>query len=293
MVRALSAASSRMMKCRNRASRFESCGRLRFGSDLVRKASSRGMRRPCAAARADGGRVNRYYDPTTGEFITVDPLYGGTSNPRQSGPGSGSGSQPVSIYQLVLGLPTSIQFNGGDPAAGLPSNSGDTTGAVAYPSAFGLSDVGLASLSSLAGLPETNPSPPNPSYVGAGFFSPDFVSSSGSPYAYVGGDPIDGVDPGGEFHVPGLHEALSIYNGVNNALNRFVGNPIVSGAQQLWDSFRSTFTNEAFPGYRGLADWVNQMYGEAEYYIESDGGPVAEEIGVDILIIIIYELDNG
>jgi len=35
------------------------------------------------------------------------------------------------------------------------------------------------------------------------------------------------------------------------------------------------------------------MYGEAEYYIESDGGPVAEEIGVDILIIIIYELDNG
>jgi len=39
---ALTAANSRMMKCRNRASRFESYGRRRFGSDLVRKASSRG-----------------------------------------------------------------------------------------------------------------------------------------------------------------------------------------------------------------------------------------------------------
>ena len=142
--------------------------------------------------------INRYYDPVTGEFITVDPLYGGTSNPPQSGPGSGSGSQPISIYQLVLGAPTSMQFNGGDPAAGLPANSGDTTGAVAYPNVSGLSDVALAVLSSINGLPETNPGPPNPSYVGAGFFSPNSVSSSGSPYAYVAGDPVNGVDPGGE-----------------------------------------------------------------------------------------------
>jgi hypothetical protein len=135
----------------------------------------------------------------TGEFTTVDPLAGGTSNPPQSGPGSGSGSQPVSIYQWALGAPMTNQFNSGDPTAGLnSSNSGDTTGAVVYPSALGLSDTALASLSSFNGLPETNPGPPNPTYVGAGFFSPSAVSSSGSPYAYVGGDPVDGVDPNGE-----------------------------------------------------------------------------------------------
>jgi RHS repeat-associated protein len=148
--------------------------------------------------------VNRYYDPVTGEFITVDPLAGGTSNPPQIGPGSGSGSQPVSIYQLALGEATPIQFNNGDPAAGLNSSgsgggsSGDTTGVVDYPGAFGLSDVALASLSSISGLVVTNPGAPNLAYVGAGFFSPNSVSSSGSPYAYVGGDPVDGVDPDGE-----------------------------------------------------------------------------------------------
>jgi RHS repeat-associated protein len=149
--------------------------------------------------------VNRYYDPVTGEFITVDPLYGGTSNPPATGPGAGSSSQPVSVYQLVLGAPAGVQFNGGDPAAGLNvsvadtnTDNFDTTGAVNVPGAFGLSDLALASLSSINGLPETNPGSPNPSYVGAGFFSPNSVSSSGSPYAYVGGDPVDGVDPDGE-----------------------------------------------------------------------------------------------
>jgi hypothetical protein len=109
---------------------------------------------------------------------------------------------------LALGAPTGIQFNGGDPAAGLASNSGDTTGAVGYPNVFGLSDLALAALSSINGLPETSPGPPNPSYVGAGFFSPNSVTSSGSPYAYVGGDPIDGVDPDGEFSIPGFHDVV-------------------------------------------------------------------------------------
>jgi len=141
----------------------------------------------------------------TGEFITVDPLYGGTSNPPTTGPGAGSGTQPVTIYQLALGAPTGIQFNSGDPAAGLnasgsstDSNGSDTTGAVINPDAFGFPDLALAALSSINGLPVTNPGPPNPTYVGAGFFSPNYVSSSESPYAYVGGDPVDGIDTDGE-----------------------------------------------------------------------------------------------
>jgi hypothetical protein len=73
----------------------------------------------------------------------------------------------------------------------------DTTGAVNFPAAFGLSNVALASLSSINGLPESNPGPPNPTYVGAGFLSPNTVTSSGSPYAYVAGDPLNGVDPEG------------------------------------------------------------------------------------------------
>jgi hypothetical protein len=73
VVRALSAANSRMRKCRNRASRFESWSpplRLRSGS----KGQLKELRRPGAAARANGGRVHRYYDPATGQFLSVDPL---------------------------------------------------------------------------------------------------------------------------------------------------------------------------------------------------------------------------
>jgi RHS repeat-associated protein len=143
--------------------------------------------------------VNRYYDSTTGEFITVDPLYGGTSNPTATGPGAGSSPpQPVSLYQWALGAAPGIQFISGDPEAGLDgSNSGNTSGLADYSQAFGLPDIALAALSSINGLAITSPVAPNPSYVGAGFSSPNSVSSSESPYAYAGGDPVNGVDPGG------------------------------------------------------------------------------------------------
>jgi hypothetical protein len=39
------------------------------------------LRRPGAAARANGGRVNRYYDPATGQFLNIDPLVTETNQP--------------------------------------------------------------------------------------------------------------------------------------------------------------------------------------------------------------------
>jgi len=140
----------------------------------------------------------------------VDPLYGGTSNPPKAGGApvsstnaayntSGTGPQPVSTYQTALGAPPGIAFNSGDPAAGIvANNAADTTGAVVYPYTLGLPDVALAVFSSFNGLSVTIPGALNPSYVGAGFFTPSSVTSSGNPYAYVGGDPVNGVDPGGE-----------------------------------------------------------------------------------------------
>ena len=39
------------------------------------------MPRPCTDPRAVGGRVDRYYDPATAEFISVDPLVAETQSP--------------------------------------------------------------------------------------------------------------------------------------------------------------------------------------------------------------------
>jgi len=57
-----------------RASRFENVCRRQGGDSNHRKARSGGVRRPCTATRANGGRVNRYYDPATAQFLTRDPL---------------------------------------------------------------------------------------------------------------------------------------------------------------------------------------------------------------------------
>ncbi len=39
------------------------------------------MPTPWCTTCAAGGSINRYYDPTTGQFITVDPLVGQTMVP--------------------------------------------------------------------------------------------------------------------------------------------------------------------------------------------------------------------
>jgi hypothetical protein len=39
------------------------------------------VRRPCTATRANGGRVDRYYDPSTDQFISVDPDVAETGQP--------------------------------------------------------------------------------------------------------------------------------------------------------------------------------------------------------------------
>jgi hypothetical protein len=188
-----------------RASRSEVFCRRHFGASDSGKARSEHVWRPCTDPRANGGRVNRYYDPATGQFITVDPYYGGTSNAPEVGPIAVSANQPVTIYQLALGAPTLLKYSGNDPAAGLnlqseeldEGTSSNTTGDVEYVNVFGLPDVDLAGLSSIAGLPITTPDPPSPTYVGAGFFDPNSVASSDNPYAYGDGDPVNQIDPTG------------------------------------------------------------------------------------------------
>jgi hypothetical protein len=44
-------------------------------------ASSNGVHRPGVSTRTNGGRVGRYYDPTTGQFLTVDPMVEETGQP--------------------------------------------------------------------------------------------------------------------------------------------------------------------------------------------------------------------
>ena len=64
-----------------RASRFENVCRRQGGDSNHRRARSGGVRRPCTATRANGGRVDRYYDPSTDQFLSVDPDVAETGQP--------------------------------------------------------------------------------------------------------------------------------------------------------------------------------------------------------------------
>jgi len=70
-----------MANCRKRASRVGSCRFGQIGSGAARKARSGGVPRPCTDPRAVGGRVDRYYDPSTDQFLSVDPDVAETSQP--------------------------------------------------------------------------------------------------------------------------------------------------------------------------------------------------------------------
>ena len=64
-----------------RASRSEVFCRRHFGASDSGKARSEHVWRPCTDPRANGGRVDRYYDPVTDQFLSVDPLVAETGQP--------------------------------------------------------------------------------------------------------------------------------------------------------------------------------------------------------------------
>lgn len=65
-------------KCATRV-RFD---RRRFCAGAARRSSrSAAVRSSCTRPQAPGGRVNRYYDPATGQFLSVDPDVAETGQP--------------------------------------------------------------------------------------------------------------------------------------------------------------------------------------------------------------------
>ena len=82
------------------------------------------MPRPCATTQAPGRTVHRYYDPTTGEFLTVDPLVAATGQPF-----SYAGNDPVNASD-----PSGLEdVQGVACAEHLPycqSDGGTSTGAI-------------------------------------------------------------------------------------------------------------------------------------------------------------------
>jgi len=125
----------------------------------------------CHEGIARERRVNRYYDPVTEEFITVDPLYSETSSAAE--PQSPSQTSTADIGQAVNNYQLALISN-----------------------QFGPSGPDLSSFSSINGLSLTT--------IGTGLdiksgytTTPNSVTSSDNPYAYADGDPQDGVDPTG------------------------------------------------------------------------------------------------
>jgi hypothetical protein len=64
-----------------RASRSQVFCRRQLGGSIRQRTRSEGVRQPFTAPRANGGRVDRYYDPSTDQFLSVDPLVAGTGQP--------------------------------------------------------------------------------------------------------------------------------------------------------------------------------------------------------------------
>ena len=100
---------------------------------------------------------NRYYDPVTGEFTSVDPLSSLTSVGKLN-EGPVATGQADTVYQALLGSTAPLQFTGVAVASGLvfdpakENYSYDTTGEVVYAKALGSPGVALAGVSSANGL---------------------------------------------------------------------------------------------------------------------------------------------
>jgi hypothetical protein len=64
-----------------RASRSQVFCRRQLGGSIRQRTRSDGVHRPCSPTRTNGGRVDRYYDPSTDQFISVDPDLAETDQP--------------------------------------------------------------------------------------------------------------------------------------------------------------------------------------------------------------------
>ncbi len=98
--------------CGKCASRSNARRRPRFATIEHRSPSSRVVPLPCATTQAPEGTVHRYYDPQTGQFLTVDPLVAQTGQPF-----SYANDDPVNLSDpsgLAGGGPAAM-CSGGEP----------------------------------------------------------------------------------------------------------------------------------------------------------------------------------
>jgi hypothetical protein len=87
----------------NHASRFDSRQHRRSVLVTDRNPRSAPTWRPCTTPHAPGGTVHRYYDPQTGQFLTVDPAVAKTGEPFSYAVGD-----PVNLSD-----PSGLQGGGG------------------------------------------------------------------------------------------------------------------------------------------------------------------------------------
>jgi len=76
--------------CGKSASRSDVRRHPRSATAEHRSPRSRAVSRPCTTPQAPERTVHRYYDPTTGQFLSVDPLVASTGQPYQY-----AGNNPV------------------------------------------------------------------------------------------------------------------------------------------------------------------------------------------------------
>jgi hypothetical protein len=78
-------------------------------------ASSNGVHRPGVSTRTNGGRVDRYYDPVTGQFLTVDPDVAESGQPYAF-----TGDDPLNATDPLGSI---VNQGPGEPMAGVSAKS--------------------------------------------------------------------------------------------------------------------------------------------------------------------------
>lgn len=92
---------------RKRASRSGICCRRHTCGSASRSARSHGTRRPCSSQRARDRRIDRYYDPSSDQFLSIDPDVATTGQPYSfTGDDPLNATDPLglhSVYVLMRG----------------------------------------------------------------------------------------------------------------------------------------------------------------------------------------------
>ena len=110
------------------ASRSEVFCRRHSGDSFHRRPRSGGVPRPCTDPRAIGGRVDRYYDPATDQFISVDPDVGATGQPYAfTGDDPINGNDPLGLLGNCGGQPGDCVQTGGHPTIANPQSSSSSS----------------------------------------------------------------------------------------------------------------------------------------------------------------------